>query len=534
MKTSVLLREVREFGDFEWYPTTEEIIQVVKSRLKDSYSSVLDVGAGDGRVLMAMTNGDKYAIEKSKPLIAALPASVFIIGTEFHEQTLLDKRVDYIFSNPPYSEYEVWAEKIILEAQAEYVYLVLPQRWNKSAKMNDAINARKAHCEVIYSSDFLSADRQARVNVDVLEICFHNHIEVRGKSLDCGQTVDPFTLWFSKSFPIDTSEPTLEPLKDRVGNMLVAGNDLVSTLEQLYLRDFDKLINAYLAVSNIDGSILKELDVNQDSLCGGLRKKAAGLKDKYWKLLFDNLDKVTDRLTESSRSILFKVLTKNTHVDFTKGNAYAVLEWVIKNANQYYDQQVIDTYTCMIEKANVVNYSSNKRTFGDEEWRYWRQPDNLSHVKLELRIVLERVGGLDTGWSWREGKLTERAQSFVNDLCTVAYNLGYDNTGYERAESFSWESGKANEFHFFNHDKNTLEVAFVIKAFKNGNLHIKFNQSLICKLNVEFGRLKGWIKSKEQAADELDISEQDATKFFCSNFNLTSDTLQLLNFKEAA
>lgn len=533
MNKAALLREVRQFGDFEWYPTTDEIIQVVKSRIKDSGSSVLDVGAGDGRVLTALTSGDKYAIEKSKPLIAALPADVFIIGTEFHEQTLLDKRVDYIFSNPPYSEYEVWAEKIILEAQAEFVYLVLPQRWNKSTLIDDAINARKGHCEVIYSTDFLSADRQARVMVDVIEICLNRRKDFRGRVVDCGQAVDPFGLWFSKNFPIDTSEPVEEPLKERVTNMLVAGNDLVSTLEQLYLRDFDKLINAYLAVSNIDGSILKELDVNQESLCGGLRQKAAGLKDKYWKLLFDNLDKVTDRLTSSSRSVLFNVLTKNTHVDFTRGNAYAVLEWVIKNANQYYEQQLIDIFTRMVEKANVINYASNKRTFGEEEWRYWRQPDNLSHFKLDLRIVLARIGGIDTSWSWKSGQLTERAQAFVNDLCTVAYNLGYDNSGYERAGSFHWESGKAMEFHFFNHEKNKTEVAFVIKAFKNGNLHIKFNQSLICKLNVEFGRLKGWIKSKEQAAEEINISDSDAEASFDSNHRLDKDVLMLC-FKTAA
>lgn len=61
--------------DFEWYPTTDEIIEAIKNDLEnqklDGKYSVLDCGAGDGRVLNALTEGRKYAIEKSKPLLNA-------------------------------------------------------------------------------------------------------------------------------------------------------------------------------------------------------------------------------------------------------------------------------------------------------------------------------------------------------------------------------------------------------------------------------------------------------------------------------
>lgn len=96
-------------SDFEWYPTTNEIINAIKDDLSSEFDcsySILDCGAGDGRVLKALSKGKKYAIEKSKPLLNALDRSIFIVGTEFTEQTLLDKKVDVIFSNPPYSEFE--------------------------------------------------------------------------------------------------------------------------------------------------------------------------------------------------------------------------------------------------------------------------------------------------------------------------------------------------------------------------------------------------------------------------------------------
>ena len=53
----------------------------------------------------------RYGIEKSQTLLNNLHEKVIILGTEFHEQSLIDKEMDVIFCNPPYSEYEEWARK---------------------------------------------------------------------------------------------------------------------------------------------------------------------------------------------------------------------------------------------------------------------------------------------------------------------------------------------------------------------------------------------------------------------------------------
>jgi 16S rRNA A1518/A1519 N6-dimethyltransferase RsmA/KsgA/DIM1 with predicted DNA glycosylase/AP lyase activity len=70
-----------ENQDFEFYPTTQEIIEKVKADIKDpagderyyclDRNSLLDIGAGNGKVLSALReccNGDLYAIEKSELL----------------------------------------------------------------------------------------------------------------------------------------------------------------------------------------------------------------------------------------------------------------------------------------------------------------------------------------------------------------------------------------------------------------------------------------------------------------------------------
>lgn len=67
--------------DFEFYPTLPEIIALIKADLEIHHNnpSLLDVGAGNGQTLKALTDCTKYAIEKSFPLINELDSNIFII-----------------------------------------------------------------------------------------------------------------------------------------------------------------------------------------------------------------------------------------------------------------------------------------------------------------------------------------------------------------------------------------------------------------------------------------------------------------------
>ena len=531
--------------DFEWFPTTAEIIETIKKDYDENYyedyPSVLDCGAGDGRVLKALTKGDKYAIEKSKPLLNALDKDIFVVGTTFEHQTLIDKSVSIIFSNPPYSEYEMWATKIIKEANAQVIYLVIPSRWKDSLLIQEAVELREGKTEVIGSFDFLNAERQARAHVDIIRVAItyngHRHHSLR---------TDPFRVWFESFFKIDIAkeEPSKYDLdqrakahvNDRLSNELIKGNNIVSALEELYRRDLDKLINTYQSLSDVDSDILRELDVNLESVRGALKQKIEGLKDRYWQELFDNLNTVTDKLTASSRKQLLDTLTAHTHVDFTSSNSHAVICWVIKNANDFYSTQLIRIVERMTEKANVINYVSNQRTFGRDEWRYNKHPDNLERYKLDYRIVLERIGGISTSSYTFEcvNGLTPNAAGFIDDLCTIATNLGYNTYNLERARSYSWESNQQKEFQFRDIHTSELKTLFKVRAFKNGNLHIFFNPKFIMRLSVEFGRLKGWLKSAQEAASEMDISEEDARAGFGSNIQLTNQNVLALEFKEVA
>ncbi|MBE0471990.1 MAG: DUF4942 domain-containing protein, partial [Methyloprofundus sp.] len=124
-------------------------------------------------------------------------------------------------------------------------------------------------------------------------------------------------------------------------------------------------------------------------------------------------------------------------------------------------------------------------------------------------------------WTWESGKwcgLSERAAIMIDDLITVAGNLGFNVIHNHR--SFHWESGKKNEICYID-SNGKHAVLFEARAFKNGNQHLRLSPKFAAKLNVEFGRLKGWLNSAEQAADELDISVEDAQSHYRSNYALS-------------
>lgn len=543
-----LLDEMRSTDqDFEWYPTTSEIIECMSHHLLNvgRYDSILDVGAGNGKVLKAVADYakahkersyiDLFAIEKSRPLLDTLDPNIAIVGTDFWEQTLVDKKVDVVFSNPPYSEFAQWSEKVIREANCGKVYLVIPSRWKDNVLIAEALTARQARTTVLGSFDFLSSeDRQARAKVDLVFVDLRFYSDKHDMHRDDALMVDPFDMWASDHFNLRHSDLAGDKISAheqaqrakadfevKLDHQLVIGKNLIDAMHELYLADMDKLIKTYQDVSAMDHDLMRELDVSVPSVLASLKLRIKGLKDLYWGQLFEHYEPVISRLTTKSRDKMLSTLREKTNIDFTASNAYAVTVWAIKNANNFFDTQLIKLFEDMLERANVVNYKSNQRVFGENTYRYSHREflDNATHVKLEYRIVCEYIGGIDEDhWNRdRNRGLRQNAYDFLNDVLTVAHNLGF-----LRNDSMSrhlFVSGQKETF-YYHRLNNAPQVLMEVRAFKNGNLHIKFSPDFMLALNVEVGRLKGWIHNAQQAADELGEDINEVAKVFRSSFQL--------------
>ena len=557
-ETTDMVVGLKEAGqDFEWYPTTTQMIRAVADKIRTLFEdgttfSILDIGAGDGRVLTeiermtahppydgaepASVVKAKYAIEKSPLLLSALPEGVTVVGTDFTEQTLIDKKVDVVFCNPPYSEYSVWMGRIIREANSPHLFFVVPVRWENDVLATTALLRRKAKAVRLLTCDFNNAERKARARVDVL------HVDLRKQERtdwrDEGQCgVDPFDLWFSEHFADVSKAPPKGVFgawerkaeeKERIAGM-VKGRNQIEGLSECYRADLDRLIANYKAVCALDADLLKELGVSVGEVKDALKLKISGLKSLYWDELFGRLSAITDRLTASSRSAMLERLQAHTSVDFTVSNAYAVVMWALKNANLYFDRQLVEVYKEMTKEENAVNYKSNTHMTKDT-WRYCNgfrskeeRASRLHHYALDYRIVLHTHGAIVTDDFWRHVSrcgLSDTARTYIQDIMTVAKNLGF-STECDIADR-QWVSNGLQDFYHTKAD-GRRELFCSVRAFKNGNIHMKFNQAFMRAFNVEAGRLLGWIKTPQDAQAEVPgVTAEEAEAAWATNLRLAS------------
>ncbi|MFW6247203.1 MAG: DUF4942 domain-containing protein, partial [bacterium] len=393
----------------------------------------------------------------------------------------------------------------------------------------EAIQYREAKTKIIGEYDFLTADRKARAIVNILRIGLSE------KEDDAFDRL--FNMQFKglkNKFDTERTEADYEKEKKEKSKFtsLVLGESYVKSIVTMYNEDMKKTQRNYEAVSKLDADLLKEFGVYPDKILECLKQRTKGLKSLYWNELLSRMSEITDRLTTKRRQKIFSKLNENGNVDFTEGNIYAVVLWVIEHASKHIDEQLIEVYDDLLSKTNCRNYKSNKNVFTYDRWRY--EQEKPHHIYLEYRLVVSSYGCLKMEYSYRPTyNLSERSCEKIKDLLTIACNLGFkantnDDRLWEYSQNYHWSPGKPEQFYCIYKGKEV--VLLEIKAHKNGNMHIRMNQKFALALNVEYGRLNGWLHSGEQASEELQNDE--APKYFNSYIALKEIKYLMLPCKD--
>jgi hypothetical protein len=552
-KFTTNLAEIKKMKeDYEWYPTTNEILlrfgECVMSTTAGDYrgefTKILDVGAGNGKVLEFAAglqsrhnshgrNGQLftsfYAIEKSQTHLSNLKASTYIMGVDFHKVTLLDKEIGVLFCNPPYSEYQEWTQRIIRETPSgALIYLVIPERWQYNELIQAELKDRGIKAEIKGEFSFEDAeDRQARAKVHLLEIKPKTHW--RDKA-----TTDPFVQFFNDNFtyPEKPKEEKRDFDKEVESAKVVHGANLIEALCYLYEDRMKQLQGNYSAICSLDLEILKEFEISKNSLIESLRMKLGNAKKQFWERLFDGMKKINERLTCSSRKTILALMQDQTGIDFNRENCYAIVMWVIKNANGYFDSQLINTYERLVEFANVESYVSNKRVFTEKQFSYHYKhdyPEDTTHYRIKVghRIVLQHCGGIEVSYGTNRG-LSERGCNLISDLLTIANNLGFtplDEGPHTRRYENDWKDSDPRTFSCTY--KGKTECLFRVRAFLNANMHFQFLPEFIHALNIQHGKLKGWIHTREDAEREVQAPPEMAAELIDYKFRIESGQLLL-------
>ncbi|MDR1174559.1 MAG: class I SAM-dependent methyltransferase, partial [Treponema sp.] len=190
--------------DFEWYPTTPEIMEAMRNDIwsylrkhegdyeaewrggkcaikintdfegkkrKETLAidTFLDIGAGDGRVLDFFCARKNYGIEIARAQADDLiRKGVFLIGRNYWDASLIEQQYSLIYSNPPFSCFERWVNKILTECNFRLLYLVMPVRWKKQKEITKELERYEA--TTVGEFDFFNADREARGKVNLVRV----------------------------------------------------------------------------------------------------------------------------------------------------------------------------------------------------------------------------------------------------------------------------------------------------------------------------------------------------------------------------
>ena len=483
--------------DFEFYPTNQKMINIIIANVGSKLLTegrLLDIGAGNGNFFTKLSRCvdtgrlRKFAIEKSQILINQMPRDIAIIGSDFHQQTLIDKNFDCIFCNPPYSEYKTWMEKIICETSCNNLIMIVPDRWQTNKDLLALIQKRDFDFKVIGNESFLDAERSARANVDIVHFSrskYKNEKQRYFRNNGAGREIErSFVDFFNENFA-DLSQPEKKPeeLKDKVKNELVAGNNLIEKMVTLYNIEFNDLMVSFKSLSKIDEESLKNIGINKKQIMISLHEQIDKLKNKYWLHLIHNLKELETRLIPYFQDkILSSIVDTVGNIDFNEGNCYAILIWIIKNANHSFNEQLLFMFDLCIEPSNVRKYKSNKMVFETEE-RNWGTKDTKFKNKGDVnKIVLD--------------------YRIITEECSYRTNAVYDRPVFEKKIIASWE---VICYNLLGH-KNFGDIKF----FKNRNIHLKFNVDFAKAFNIQASLLKGWIKNKKEAVQEFeDLKEAD-------------------------
>lgn len=271
-----------------------------------------------------------------------------------------------------------------------------------------------------------------------------------------------------------------------------------------------------------------ERDILKNSLVEISKISLESLKNIFQLSLADIISNFEQQNKEVIRKYWQLILNKVCTVQkrLTSKNKNTMLEQVI---DTNLDFNLSNIYYIIEQVIKVANDKINEQTL--ELYNEFLEHSPTEKYKSNQRVFIEEKELKDT-----KIKLTPRI-IFVLGRWNDPFENNYSNTkqimqklsrrtsekisdllivinnlGYENNFDINqgWERGKSK---LILGKFNGVDIQIMeIKIFLNGNIHIKLNKDILTKFNIIKGILEGWVKNTSEIVEEFNVTEEEATK----------------------
>jgi hypothetical protein len=538
--------------DLEWYPTTPEIMEAMRKdiwkylRIHEHHyaadrnkneevsihhygsetltiSSFLDIGAGDGRVLDYFKAHKSYGIEIARAQADDLiRKGVFIIGRNYWDVSLIEQEYGLIYSNPPFSVFARWVNKILTECNFRLLYLVMPIRWKNQEMITKELERYEA--TIVGDFDFSEADREARGRVNLVRV---NAKWIKNKLGKVNQQTleDAFSRWVREYIADFEEKPELNWEQERKEALALKKTPIEQLISD-YETEKQNLGEAFKSIGKLDRAVIKLMGQDKESMLEIIKQTIKGLKLKYWRAAFDKLEPVKTRMTQKTRDSIFEKIDEFSTLDFNSDNIYSVVIWIINNCNIGILDQIGEVFDEMTSKEYIEGYKSN-RHWTKSDWRHTDKDYKYEKLPPRWKLGLDYRIVISTYWH------SYNKYSIIDDFIVICRNLGFPIS----ARCVPDYTLHSTEQKFYTEGENGKwdDLAFTMRYYTgNKNAHLKINKKLLMKFNVEVAKIRKWMSDPGDIVDEFDISEEEAAKLWNSGVALlgTGD-VRMLECKEA-
>jgi methylase of polypeptide subunit release factors len=497
--------------DSSFYPTPEDLIVKMVSKIQGDPKKILEPSAGKGNIVESYQKvidgrwynekGDYekfYTIEKDKNLRAILRSkNIKVIDTDFLTFAAPDK-FDLIIANPPFAD----GDKHLLKAidimyNGQIIFLL-----NAETIKNPYSNSRKLlvrkleelNAEIEYIQNaFIDAERKTNVEVALVNIVIKRNVE-EDLFNKCVDKIEEFNTEHAPKNEVSTGK--------NVRELVAEYNEILNICTQTiidYFKNYEK-VKKYIHINSDNdkyytpGTMTEEMQKQVNNTIESVRKD-------FWSRTLE-LKEVQERMTKKRKEQFRIIIEQRKDMDFTENN---IRNFVINLINDY-ESMLTDAVLEVFDKF-TIKHSWHDKNQMEKNIHYFNGWKTNKAFKCNKKVVIPLTYGSPI---IEYGKVRWEKQDELRDIDIV---MNY----FDGKKEYKSIIDTINENISEGKTSGIKSTYFTITYYKKGTIHLTFNDDdILRRFNIAAAKGKNFLPCNygESCYNDLTSEEKSVIDSF--------------------